>query len=178
MEEGKIVKKQRIIDYGVIILSCVLLFLILMPHIVKISSFFRYQNTGKIHLEIEGDEVTLNNIDITFNLDENSVEKGKITNGKFKFWKGDYGSNTCNLKIPAELYEGQTDIIFEVEYFSGNKWNINDFNINISITTINGIKVYANGFVKTKSYKDPYDFGAVSKEITEKDNIIRLYAGI
>jgi len=178
MKEGKIVKKEKIINLGVSILFCVLLFIILLPTIAKISCFFRYQNTGRILLKIDGNETTLNNTDITFKLNEDLIEKRKITNGEFKFWKGEYGSNTCNFKIPAELYEGQTDIIFEVEYIGGNNWNINDFNINISITTVNGIKVYANGFVKTKSYMDPYDFGPVSKEITEKDNIIRLYAGI
>jgi len=171
-------KKQRIIDYGVIILSCVLLFLVLMPHIMAISSFFRYQNTGRIYLEIDGSEVILNNIDIAFNLDDDSVEAGKITNGKFKFWKGDYGSNTCNFKIPAELYRGHTDIFFEAEYVNVDieDWNINDFNINISITTGDEIRVYANGFVKAKRDKDPYYFIPISKEITEKDNIIRLYA--
>jgi len=38
------------------------------------------------------------------------------------------------------------------------------------------IKVYANGFVKAKRDKDPYYFIPSSKEITEKDNIIRLHA--
>lgn len=168
-------KKQRIINYGILILSCMFFYIAFRPAIREFSCLFRYQNTGRIHLEIDGNEEILNNIDIDLILDEESVETKKITKGKFKFWEGDCGS-TLDFKIPAELYEGQTDISFEVDFISGDHGAINDFNINISITTGDEIKVYANGFVKNNGHKDPYDFEAVSKEITEKNNIIKLYA--
>jgi len=176
MEGADVMKKGRFIGCGIGILFCVLIFLVFKPIILRYSSVFRYQNTGKISLEIDGNETTLNNVGITFSIDDDLVGKGKIKNGKFKFWRGNYGANICKFKIPAELYEGQTDIFFEVRYFSGNCWEINDFNINLSITTDDGIKVYADGFVKIEGDRELYNFEALSKEITEKDNIINLYA--
>lgn len=170
-------KKQKVIDGGISILFCILFFVVFMPIMAEISVFFRYQNTGRIFLEIDGNQETLNNIDITFKINNDLVEQGKIENGKFRFRQGEYGGNTCNFIIPAEYYGGQTDIVFKAEYISADELNINDFNIMISIKTGDEVQVYANGFVKAKgSAEEPYYFRTISKEVTAKDNVIGLTA--
>lgn len=139
------------------------------------AMFFQSHNIGKVLLTVDGKEIKLDNIDITLTC-ENSESTSKIKNGKFKFRKGDHGKNMCSFTIPSEIYNGKIDVICEVLYISSNNWHINDFNINISITTDDEIKVLADGFVKTKSEKEPYYFDAFSKKIKECDNIISLYA--
>lgn len=175
LKTGGFMKKGRRIVCCISVLLCVWFSIAHMPVIVQVSRFLRYQNIGRISLEIDGNETALNNIDITLNLNE-VVKKGKIRNGKFKFWNGVKGHNTCKFKIPAKIYGGQTDIFFEADYISVYDGNINNFNIDISIITDDGIRVYATGVIKIESYIEPYeyDFEAVSKEITEKDNVIKL----
>jgi len=46
---------------------------------------------------------------------------------------------------------------------------------NPNYSTNDRIKVYADGFVKIEGNRELYGFEAISKKITEKDNIINLY---
>jgi hypothetical protein len=140
------------------------------------SKFFRSHTTGEIKLKINGDEITLDNVDITLKINENSEINSSINNGRFRFLKGDKGSNMCIFRIPAELFNGKEDVICHAEYISSNNWHINDFHINIAIVTSGDIKIYANGFVKTKSEKEPCAFNEISKLISENDSTIMLYA--
>jgi len=159
-----------------IIALLIILLIIFLFHDSKLSFLFYYQNIGKIVLEIDNNDIKLDDINIVLN-HENKRSESKIKNGEFKFFNGSKGENKCTFTIPAKIYNGQTDIICEVEFISASYQNINDFNIKICVTTDNVVKVFASGFVKVKNKNDPpHYFNEVSKEIKENDNIILLCA--
>ena len=169
-------KKVLIIISCAFIIFCLVFALILDGGENSIPSRLSwYHNKEIINLAVDGQKVVLDNIDIVLSSD-GCEAKGKIRNGKFKFKQGDYGNNVCIFIIPAELYSGQIDIIVKADYWSYCSWDVNDFNINISIATTSGVSVYADGFVKTKSEKAAGYFKAVAKEISDGNNMIEIFA--
>lgn len=163
------------------IICCVIVVLTvftLIPNINRsiVARVFLNHNIGKISLIVNGEKKMLHDIDITLIYGELKNEsESKIKNNEFKFRQGDYGENKCIFKLPAKIYDGHTDIVCEVCYFSANNWNINNFVINILITTGNVPTIYADGFVKTKNEKGPFYFDPFSKELKTNDNEILLF---
>ena len=132
---------------------------------------FRYSDTGNIILTVNGENVALDNTKATYSPDWNDdgERTSKISDNKYKFRPGDYGRRTIYFTIPADAYGGDTDIICQIKYFA-NSGNVNCLDINIQIATTDDGSVYVNGSIQAQA--DPLNFNTVSKEISEKDNLI------
>ena len=101
------------------------------------SRLSRYHNLGEITLSVDGEEVSLDGIEITLRAyDWKQTER--ITNGNFRFRPGEYGENTIEFTIPAAMYGGKRDIPVTIEYINFNNWHVNHYQMTIAIDTQGG----------------------------------------
>jgi len=140
----------------------------------------RIHNTGTISLKVDGKKKPLDGVEIILeSIDRNSdvmdVKKSEIEKGEFSFSAGSDSGVRIKFIVPMDLYDGGKDINISAEYFTAyfieNKYLINDFNIEISITTKSNI-VNASGYVKTEGDPRKYSLGHAEQIISFDDTII------
>ena len=162
-------------------LAFIILCIVFLTYIAVDSN--KIHNAGTISLAVDGKKVTLNGVEIMLEIINRDSEverviKSEIVKGKFIFIDVSDCGVRLKFSIPMEVYGGEADIEVWAEYFIAyyieNKYYTNDFNIDISINTTDGI-VTAGGFVKTKGDPQKYIFHQGEQNISED---IFIYLGV
>ena len=133
------------------------------------SRFARYHNTGSISVIVDGKEVDLEGIPLTYIYETGDIiESINLVDSEFKFKKGMYGPNTFRLKVPNELLG---EVIIEFGQFNTNWWHVCNYNIYIELTSNSNGTVTAD-MIKAITVEKSEKISEISKILSKNDNTI------
>jgi len=135
------------------------------------SRLSRYHNLGEITFSVDGEEASLDGIEITLRTFDRAHAQC-IKNGAFKFRQGEHGQDILEFTIPAALFGGEWDIPVTIEYFNYNSWHVNHYRIAIAVDTQEGTAVM-RAQVQAISDRGPHIFKDAFVSLNDPAMILR-----
>jgi len=149
------------------------------------AHFYPYHHKGTIHLTIDGDSYTIQDIPLYFYSDayfyglDNAYETVVIENDGFELKTGAYGGNVLIFTLPHADYPilEEKDVKVLFGQFNANNWYVNQYEIHMDVVTdgIGASVVMSNDF-GILSIQERHNIEQ-KIDITNEQNVVNIYKG-